>query len=91
MIQNIRLRVSGGEAHALQLVGAEAHRLQLERVRVIYEGDRPAYTGPYTVTPGRQAVTLATDGKRMTDDVVVGAIPPNYGLITWDGHALTVS
>lgn len=53
--------------------------------------DAPAYTGAYTVTPTQSTQTLATEGKRMTADVVVNPIPSNYGLITWDGTALTVS
>lgn len=53
--------------------------------------ERPEYTGPYTVSPGAAAQTLATANKRMTGDVVVGPIPSNYGLITWDGSVLTVS
>lgn len=53
--------------------------------------ERPAYEGPYTVTPGASVQTLETAGKRMTADVEVGAIPSNYGLITWDGSVLTVS
>jgi hypothetical protein len=53
--------------------------------------ERPEYTGPYTVSPGAAAQTLATANKRMTGDVVVGPIPSNYGLITWDGGVLTVS
>ena len=53
--------------------------------------ERPAYEGPYEVTPGPEAQTLSTKHLRMTDDVVVGAIPQNYGLITWNGSTLTVS
>ena len=51
----------------------------------------PAYAGPYTVTPGAQAQTLSTQGRRMTSDVTVAAIPSCYGLITWNGAYLTVS
>lgn len=40
--------------------------------------DRPAYEGPYSVTPSESAQTLPTNGKRMTDDVSVGAIPSDY-------------
>ena len=51
----------------------------------------PRYEGDYNVTPAREAQVLATAGKMMTEDITVGAIPRNYGLITWDGSALTVS
>ena len=51
----------------------------------------PGYTGTYTVTPNRNTQRLSTAGKRLTEDVVVNPIPSNYGLITWNGSALTVS
>ena len=51
----------------------------------------PPYTGAYEVTPSPQTQTLSTNGKRMTDDVIVNPIPSNYGLITWDGSVITVS
>lgn len=53
--------------------------------------ERESYKGPYSVTPTRAPQTLATEGKLMTMNVVVEAIPKNYGLITWDGSILTVS
>lgn len=40
--------------------------------------ERPAYDGPYSVTPSESAQTLSTNGKRMTGDVAVGAIPSDY-------------
>lgn len=53
--------------------------------------DREPYTGSYTITPGMEAQTLATDGLRMTGNVTIEAIPQNYGLITWNGSFLTIS
>lgn len=40
--------------------------------------DVPEYDGEYTVTPTEEAQTLETNGKRMTDDVTIEAIQPNY-------------
>lgn len=40
--------------------------------------EREAYAGPYTVTPGESAQTLETEGKRMTDDMEIGAISSSY-------------
>lgn len=37
----------------------------------------PVYEGPYTVDAGLNAVTLDTDGKRMTQDVTVNALTEN--------------
>ena len=53
--------------------------------------DRDPYTGEYTVTPSTETQVLSTKNLRMTDDITVGAIPQNYGLITWNGSTLTVS
>ena len=57
----------------------------------IREGDLPAYTGPVEITPGREAITLATENKTVLENIKVNPIPSNYGLITWDGSVLTVS
>ena len=53
--------------------------------------ERDPYEGPYEITPAAEAQTLLTDNLRMTDNIVVAAIPDNYGLITWNGSTLTVS
>lgn len=37
--------------------------------------DVPSYTGDYTVTPSTTVQTLPTNGKKMTDDVAVEAMP----------------
>lgn len=49
------------------------------------------YPGPYTVTPTQETQTLATAEKSMAQDVTINPIPPQYGLITWDGSKLRVS
>lgn len=51
----------------------------------------PKYDGPYSITPSGNVQTLQTAGKLMTEDIKVGKIPSNYGLITWNGGVLTVS
>lgn len=51
----------------------------------------PYYEGAYEVTPSAEAQTLPTNMLRMHEDIVIGAIPENYGLITWNGTVLTVS
>ena len=60
---------------------------------VINNGARtaPNYTGVYEVTPTQNEQVLYTQGRRMSENVVVHPIPNNYGLITWDGSILTVS
>lgn len=49
------------------------------------------YDGAYEVTPTREVQVLPTSGNKLTRDITIGAIPQNYGLITWDGSTLTVS
>lgn len=49
------------------------------------------YEGEYEITPSPEAQTLPISGKTATQDITIGAIPNNYGLITWNGSTLTVS
>lgn len=49
------------------------------------------YDGPYEVTPTQETQVLYTENKLMQHPVTINPIPSNYGLITWDGSALTVS
>lgn len=53
--------------------------------------ERDPYEGSYEITPSSETQTLQTNGKRMTDDLIINPIPSNYGLITWNGSVLTVS
>lgn len=65
--------------------------MQMEQLRVRYESPYPDYTGPTSVTPSAQAQTLHTKDTALLSDITIGAIPQNYGLITWNGSTLTVS
>ena len=56
----------------------------------VFIGNNP-YEGAYNVTPTRSTQTLLTAGLLMKENVTVNPIPKNYGLITWNGSALTVS
>lgn len=49
------------------------------------------YPGPYTVTPTEEPEILQTRNRLATENVVVDAIPTNYGRLTWTGNILTVS
>lgn len=51
----------------------------------------PSYTGAYTVTPSAETQLLHTSDFYMQHDIEIEPIPENYGLITWDGHTITVS
>ena len=51
----------------------------------------PEYEGAVHVVPSEEEQVLSTANKSVYDDIVIEAIPNNYGLITWDGSVLTVS
>lgn len=51
----------------------------------------PEYAGPYSVVPGAIAQILRTGGMVATEDIIIGAIPDNYGLITYNGSNIIVS
>lgn len=49
------------------------------------------FEGPYEYTPTRETQTVPIQGKVAANNITINPIPSNYGLITWDGRALTVS
>lgn len=51
----------------------------------------PDYPGPYEWTPTRSTQVIGISGYKATTNITINPIPPEYGLITWDGSALTVS
>lgn len=53
--------------------------------------ERETYEGPYELTPGAVDQVLETENRILLQNILVHAIPQNYGLITWDGVKLTVS
>lgn len=61
-----------------------------EYIRMVVT-EYPDYSGPTEVTPSSSAQTLATSGTVLHADVVVAAIPSNYGLIEYNGSYITVS
>jgi len=50
----------------------------------------PWYEGSYEFTPGETEQTISTTNNRMASDVVIHAIPSNYGRISWNGTTLSV-
>lgn len=53
--------------------------------------DRDPYEGDYEITPTDETQVLQTAGKWDRENITIKPIPSNYGLITWNGSALTVS
>lgn len=59
-------------------------------VRAVINGGIP-YEGDYVVTPTRERQELPTAGTSLALNVVVEAIPPEYGLVSYNGSSLRVS
>lgn len=51
----------------------------------------PPYEGPLTIIPTDEDQILDTSLKTMRGNLVVKAIPQNYGLISWNGSYLTIT
>ena len=51
----------------------------------------PIYEGATEITPSTVAQTLNTRNKTVLTEIIINPIPSNYGLIAWNGSALTVS
>lgn len=87
--------IDGGETIlSLMIAGGETtlrHQIDGGEIGIFQPLLPPAYEGPLTVTPGAEAQVLQTAGLVVGDNVRVEPIPSNYGLITWDGHTITVS
>ena len=49
------------------------------------------YTGSYSVTPTTSAQSLSTANKRMTADLEVDEIPPDFGQVSQSGDTLSIS
>lgn len=49
------------------------------------------YQGEYEFTPSAEEQTVPTRMKALEQDIVIHAIPNNYGLITYNGSVITVS
>lgn len=49
------------------------------------------YDGDYEITPSTEDQILSTDKKLLRHDIVVKAIPSNYGLVTRVGSILTIT
>lgn len=75
----------GGMSAELSSVNTLSAGLTIPQAMAVEE-----YSGPYEVTPSEDAQTLEISGKKGTDNIVINAIPSNYGRIAWDGTALTV-
>lgn len=86
---DIRIAVAVEVPEIGLMIGAEVPEVS---IGVSGAGIRyPEYQGPYSVVPGAIAQRLETRGKVSADDIIIGPIPQNYGLITYNGTTITVS
>lgn len=69
----------------------EPTTLDLTLGDISMSGNLPTYHGTTHVTPSSEQQTLSTANTSVYEDIVIDAIPSNYGLITWDGYTLVVS
>lgn len=58
--------------------------LEFGEIQVIHSDAAERYTGPYEITPGREEQILPAADKLMEQDVIVKAIPKEYGLVTYN-------
>ena len=86
-MERIRGRVSAGAVIGARLSGSGGIGARIDNGK----GRGYPYDGPYEVTPTRYTQVLYTNGKTLADDVTVKPIPPEYGLITYNGSVITVS
>lgn len=70
---------------------AESLGLSAQFGEVIISHDVDWYDGPYEFTPTQETQTVEIAQKAAYQNITINPIPWNYGLITWDGSALTVS
>ena len=87
----VRLKVKDTGPTRLRINDTEPVRFTSDQYIKIRAGDYDAYAGPYEVTPRLYRQELETAQKLATENITINPIPNNYGLITWDGTAITVS
>lgn len=89
---NFTLELDDDSAFNLEIQNGDIYDFVIESSSAFINYiDGDIYDGTYIVTPTREQQVLNTANRVLLNNVVVNAIPSNYGLITWDGHALTIS
>lgn len=86
---NIPLHVDMGED--VTLAASPARVVPMGVDTTITASIMDHYTGPTTITPTTEPQVLTTRGKALDDDITIGGIPSNYGLISWDGSVLSIT
>ena len=93
MAMAVEIRYSGQSVvvqSPAQSVAVQGAAYGVEVTSAVMPGGIP-YRGEYTIRPAPCEQVLQTEGKALSQNVVVEPIPSNWGLITWDGSKLKVS
>lgn len=64
---------------------------EMDKVIFVETAPKPHYQGATEFIPAGEYQTIPTTGLIVDTDIIIDPIPNNYGLITWNGIALTVS
>lgn len=80
IVDNNEINLSVGDSDGLSLSAGEVVNIGAEK-----------YGGPYEWTPSTETQTIPIKDKQATADITIQPIPNNYGLITYNGVAITVS
>lgn len=82
------VRFSGGEEFVVAFASPE--NFGAEMTTTIEKPIVDPYEGPYEFTPGEEDQTIQIDGLTATENIVVKAVPENYGRLTYSGGILRV-
>lgn len=81
-------QLSQGTIHIQSVTSGTLHAAQIAIAHVDYPATE--YDGEYTITPSDTEQTISISGKVAEHDIVVAAIPNNYGRVEWNGVTLSV-
>jgi hypothetical protein len=89
MTQTIEI-IGGGGGGAIEIGGAgERHAtISVQGTGMI---PVPKYEGPYEFTPTAEEQTVPIAQLQARQDITINPIPSNYGLVTYNGHVITIS
>ena len=85
MSVNVKKKIEGTISAKQKLTGTVGNRVSITGTVNVGGTSRAAeYDGVYEVTPTTEAQVLKTKQKLLKEDVVVAAIPKEYGLVTYN-------
>ena len=85
---SFKVRFSTSEPFKVQFTPQSAFNVQFgEHIEVPVVD---YYDGEYSITPAAQEQTIPIVGKTAKRNIVVDAIPADYGRLMWSGTKLTV-